>query len=159
MPWPPYVDDDGSGMTGTVTDAAFFDAIKHYIDDTIAAVAGTPAWIDLPTTGVLYDDRAQPMPATFYLNRYKRLDATTIVWQFTANPITLAAASTQIYIQNQPFQFGNLSWATPVAYAPSQAHLGVLNPAIAIAARDDGQPWAAGSGWLYFIATLEVVAG
>lgn len=45
--WPPYVDDDGTGTTGTPTDAALFNAIKAYID----GAAGTP-WAAL--TGITW---------------------------------------------------------------------------------------------------------
>lgn len=30
--WPPFVDDDGTGTTGTVLDQAFFNQLKGYID-------------------------------------------------------------------------------------------------------------------------------
>lgn len=49
MAWPPYIDDDGSGTVGTITDKAFFDAMKGYVD----GLAGAD-WQVLPITAAAF---------------------------------------------------------------------------------------------------------
>lgn len=51
--WPSTIDDDGSSETGTGLDDAFFDQVKLYIDDSIAA--GSMARLDLTAPGTYHN--------------------------------------------------------------------------------------------------------
>jgi hypothetical protein len=81
--WPPIIDDDGSGTTGTPTDYALFQLIKTYIDQSdtaIAPVSGSFVVTDMSGAGLAFTSNG------FYIKVGKLIAITMqVIYPATAN--------------------------------------------------------------------------
>jgi len=155
----PIIDDDGSGTSGTVLDNAWKQELYGQIDGALTA-GGGKAWTNMPAGTALTNDGAINQPMTTVLNRYRQLGGNTVVWEFGANPITLTAASSSLYLFQPGFAMLGPAGATyPVAWGPMPTYLLFANTGTVYWRRQDGQNWAAGGAWLYFAIILEATGG
>ncbi len=119
--WPPILDDDGSGTTGTPTDYALFQQIKAYIDGQAGATVGD-AWTNVPfNAGNFGAGGAMTWTVEagdILMNRYK-VNGKTLLWSAYLFTTTLGGTvSNQLRI-NLPvpgMQAATARFLMPVAF-------------------------------------------
>jgi hypothetical protein len=104
------VDDDGSGLTGTIRDAAWKERLYDQIDAAIA-----PAWQSAEFSH-LSDDAGTTLSHILVVSRYVRLAPTTVAFSFRVDSITLPASTSAVYINNLPFFCKDATFVNAVTY-------------------------------------------
>jgi hypothetical protein len=93
--WPTIIDDDGSGMTGSVINNALFNSVKAYIDD-------TPIVVDIPFNAANYGASSGTWTVAagnVTMNRYVRIGKLKI-WAMSISGATVNAAGADLIIFN-----------------------------------------------------------
>ena len=152
-PFNALVDDNGSGLTGSVWNKA---AIAGSILDPVDAGISAP-WVDwtLPAAN-LTNDGGVPQPFVQQHNRWRPIGNNTVLWSMGLNPVTLTGPSNQLYVIGPPFAFAMP--ATFIANIAFSAQLGIIKAAHSSAvtlARWDGGNWNAGNNWFFFTILIE----
>ena len=79
MAWPPGINDDGTNTTGTILNAAYFDAIKAYIDGSDRRGTWTPA--DASGAGLTFTVAG----AVWVRSGHQVTITANVIWPGTAN--------------------------------------------------------------------------
>jgi hypothetical protein len=93
--WPTIIDDDGSGMTGSVINNALFNSVKAYIDD-------TPIVVDIPFNAANYGASSGTWTVAagqVTMNRYLKIGKLKI-WGIAINGATVTSAGADLIIFN-----------------------------------------------------------
>ena len=98
--WPTIIDDDGSGTTGTVLDAALFQQIKAYIDTVAPASAGT--WQLQPFNAADFTGAGgltwTVNTGAYQLNRYTVINKTLLWAVYIAGGVLGGTPSNALYM-------------------------------------------------------------
>ena len=148
-PWPPIVNDDGSGTNGTVVDVALFNAIKAYIDG-----LASPTWIDFSPS--VTTAAGGGVTGTIVLSRYTRLTPTTVLMQLAVSPLGIPSPTGYIRVAGLPFSITDVHQYNAVARI-ELPKAGV--PTEMSIYRMDTSNYPAGPLNLFLSATFRVVAG
>jgi hypothetical protein len=155
------VNDDGSGLTGSIWDKEDVNQLMNAIDAQLASpgVAGYP-WVDY--TAGLHTPQGPVFSHGGAYTRYQQFgqNAKTILVQYSIEAMTFSANATELWVS---FPFTALAWAgaqmfsVPLfingVYETGWLSIAASNTSYATIGRNGGQQIPAGSG-IYFRGTF-----
>ena len=152
------IDDDGTGMTGTVWNNAWKTELYNQIDAALGALVATG--VNIPFVAGNFRTDSGVWTVTQAINRYVMIGTSLAFWEFTAQPSSIAANSTALIVDNLPFTFAPVTvnvTAYPVSFsAPSPCRMFGAAAHTAAFYRNDGAVWPTGAISIYVAAVLEV---